>query len=113
MGRVYLPEEDLSQYGLEPNDLLTIAPDRGRLAQLLEFEAQRARDYYESADELIPLIHEDSRPALWVMVTIYKRLLEKIGEARYDVFHQRVRLSTFEKLSILAKGFGKSVLRTL
>jgi phytoene synthase len=116
MGRVYLPEEDLSRFGLAVDDLLQeggARVDRARLRSLLEFEAQRAREYYQSGIELIPLIHADSRPALWVLVTTYKRLLQKIAERQYDVLDERVRLSTGEKSSILGRGIVKSIFRTL
>jgi len=39
------------------------------------------------------------------MVTVYRRLLDRIAQRGYDVFSSRVQLSTAEKLSILAKGF--------
>jgi len=112
MGRVYIPEEDLHQYGLTLDEFLQ---DKGarlqqsRLALVLEFEAKRAREYYESATELIPLVHEDSQAALWVMVTIYRRLLEKIAEKKYDVLQGRVRLRGTEKMGILARGIIKSI----
>ena len=60
-----------------------------------------------SGEELIRYISEDSQPALWVLVTIYRRLLEKIAEKQYDVFTAKVALSTWEKLRILGKGFFK------
>ena len=53
---------------------------------MLALEADRAREFYASGDALIPYISEDSQPALWVLVTIYRRLLEKIAEKQYDVF---------------------------
>jgi phytoene synthase len=56
---------------------------------------------------LIPLVNEDSQPALWVLVTIYQRLLEKIAQKQYDVYAGKVRLTTFEKVSVLGKGFLK------
>ena len=56
---------------------------------------------------MIPLVNEDSQPALWVLVTIYQRLLEKIAQKQYDVFAGKIRLTTFEKLSVLGKGFVK------
>ena len=70
---------------------------RQRLRPVLEFEAQRAREYYRSADELLPLIDDDSQPALWTLVEIYRRLLERIAARNYDVFSERVKLSTAEK----------------
>ena len=106
MGRVYLPLEDLHKFELTPGDLQG-TPDRARLRSLLEMEADRASEFYKSGHELIPLVNEDSQPALWVLVTIYQRLLEKISQKHFDVFAGRVRLSTFEKLSVLAKGFVK------
>jgi phytoene synthase len=72
---------------------------------LLAFEADRAREFYKAGDELLAYISEDSQPGLWVLVTIYRRLLEEIAEKQYDVFTAKVSLSTWEKLRILAKGF--------
>ena len=106
MGRVYLPLEDLQRFELTPADLQG-KPDKNRLRSLLAVEADRARDFYKSGFELIPLINEDSQPALWVLVTIYKKLLEKIAQRQYDVYSGRIRLTRFEKLSILGKGFVK------
>ncbi len=109
MGRVYLPEEDLAKFGLSAGEL-TAASDPSqalaiRFAPLLAMEADRAREYYRSGEDLIPYIDEDSQPALWVLVTIYRRLLEKIAANQYDVFGGKIRLSTKEKLTILGKGF--------
>ncbi len=76
-----------------------------RFRPVLEFEADRARKLYRSADELIPLIDDDSQPALWTLVEIYRRLLDRIAARNYDVFSRRVSLSTAEKVGILARGF--------
>jgi 15-cis-phytoene synthase len=108
LGRVYLPVEDLEQSGISPADLKS-SPDAGRLRPLLELEARRAFENYRAANELLPLISEDSQPALWVLVTIYRSLLEKIARLNYDVFTRRVALTTREKLTILGKGFLKRI----
>jgi len=109
MGRVYLPEEDLARFGLATSDLMN-SPDPGRLRPVLAFEAERARECYAAGDELIPYISEDSRPALWVLVNIYRRLLERIAAKQYDVFTEKVALSRWEKLRVLGKGF---IMRTM
>ena len=103
MGRVYLPHEDLAKFNLCVSDVLT-SPDPARFRPLLAFEADRAREFYKAGDELLSYISEDSQPGLWVLVTIYRMLLEKIAEKHYDVFTAKVSLSTWEKLRILAKG---------
>jgi 15-cis-phytoene synthase len=103
LGRVYLPGKDLSEFGISATDIAGIGP--AHIRPLLELEAQRAFENYRAADELIPLIHEDSQPALWVLVTIYRSLLEKIVRLKYDVFTRRVSLTVWEKLKILSQGF--------
>jgi 15-cis-phytoene synthase len=104
MGRVYLPEEDLAKFGLSATELLS-TPDPARFRPLLALEADRARGLYQSGDQLIAYISEDSQPALWVLVNIYRRLLEKIAERQYDVFSGKVSLTVSEKLRVLGKGF--------
>lgn len=104
MGRVYLPEEDLARFGLSADELFA-KPDPVRFRSVLSFEAERARELYKSGDELIAYIAEDSQPALWVLVNIYRRLLEKIAQRQYNVFGRKISLTTWEKLRILGKGF--------
>ena len=108
MGRLYFPEEDLAEFGLSAADFA--APDAGRIRPLLAKQAERAREGYRAGEELIPLVNEDSQPALWVLITIYRRLLEKIASRQYDVFSERVGLSVREKLTILGKGYVKRLL---
>ncbi len=112
-GRVYLPAEDLARFGRSAAELGPHAAangfDPGGFRPVLELQAERARDFYRSADELLPLIDEDSQPALWVLVEIYRRLLAKIAARGYDVFGERVRLSAPEKLGILGRGLLRRV----
>src|SRR5271167_2078982 len=104
LGRIYLPEEDLAKFGLSAQELLS-TPDPARFRPLLALEADRARQLYQAGDQLIPYIAEDSQPALWVLINIYRRLLEKIAERQYDVFNGKVSLTVSEKLRVLGKGF--------
>ena len=106
MGRIYLPAEDLERFKIAPAEFRQAAiPER--LRWLLAAEADRAREYYGAARDLMPLIDEDSQPALWVLVTIYRRLLEKISDRKYDVFGRRISLTVREKVIILGKGVVK------
>jgi phytoene synthase len=106
MGRVYLPGEDLARFQIDPAELCAASiPER--LRWLLAAEADRAREYYHAATDLLPLIDEDSQPALWVLVSIYRRLLEKIARRQYDVFGKKISLSVREKVVILGKGLLK------
>ena len=104
MGRVYLPERDLQTFGVTPEDVVAW-PSLDRLQPVLQLEGERALVYYQAAQELIALVDDDSQPALWALVEIYRQLMEKIVAKKYDVFSERVRLTTSEKLRVLGKGF--------
>ncbi len=109
MGRIYIPEEDLARFNLgqeqfAPGTLSDPAKTQ-QLRPVLEYQADRARRYYESARWLMELIEEDSRAGLWVLVEIYSRLLKKITARNYDVFTERVSLTLWEKLKVLFRGF--------
>ena len=106
VNRIYLPEEDFARFGISAYELYS-PPRPTRFAPLLEFEAKRALEYYRAADQLIQLIDEDSQPALWVLATVYRRLLEKIIRRQYDVFHGRISLRRREKIAILMQGLWK------
>jgi phytoene synthase len=108
-GRVYLPVDLLDEFGESVDELRELAAgramterERGMLATL----AIRAEKYYLAANKLIPLLDRDSRAAMWVLVTIYHRLLDRIADRRMEVFRERVGLSTGEKLSVFARGAG-------
>jgi phytoene synthase len=73
------------------------------LRKLLEFEAKRARSYYQESAPLVGLIHPGSRASLKALIGIYSRLLEKIVAADYDVLSQRVRVPNWEKAWILLR----------
>src|SRR5581483_7584594 len=108
MGRIYIPADDLARFQRTAAELAPAAPGNGfdasRFRGVLELETFRARDHYQAAQKLLPLIDEDSRPALWVLVEIYRRLLEKIVARNYDVFTDRIRLSAREKGLLLLRG---------
>jgi squalene synthase HpnC len=102
MGRVYIPEEDLSQYGVKPEDFGRSEATLG-VRELLRFEADRAWRCYEEGAALLNLIEPESRPALWLLVHTYSALLARIEEQDFAVFGERVRLSKAEKLVFIAK----------
>jgi phytoene synthase len=102
LGRVYLPAEDLRRFGVTADDLRAGNRNEAFL-RLMRFEAARARAYYDESMPLLDLVAARSRPSLWALITIYSRLLERIEAANFDVFTQRVRLSSLEKSWILVQ----------
>ena len=106
IGRVYLPDEHIERFGLTREDLLR-GPERDeRFLELMAFEWTRADDYYREAAPLLELVDRRSRPALWAMMTIYHGVLLRIRGIQYDVYRTRARLTTWEKLGIVARAAG-------
>ena len=90
-GRVYLPAEDLERFGCD----LSAADDS--LNELVRFEADRARAWFESGLKLIPLLDRQSAACVSAMAGIYRRLLARIERRPDLVLRGRVSLPTWEK----------------
>jgi 15-cis-phytoene synthase len=106
-GRIYLPLEDMAEMGLAPADLLVAVREERALAamqKLLAKEIGRAREYYRAADQLVPLLDTDAQPAMEVLATIYRRLLERVAREPEAVLRERVSVHISEKLGILGRG---------
>lgn len=100
-GRVYLPAEDLEQFGVSE---LCTAPRSEAFTRLMKFEADRARGFYRQSQPLIGLVHKRSRPALRALTGIYSRLLERVEEGGFDV-SRRVSLPAAEKAWIVVRAW--------
>ena len=97
-GRVYLPAEDLAKFEVDPAALA--APDPSAmvgLARLIEFEAERARDWYAAGLRLLPMLDRRSAACTGAMAGIYRRLLERIVAQPEAVLQGRMSLSGREK----------------
>jgi phytoene synthase len=108
--RVYLPLEDLDAHNVTLDSLLhrvPAAPPTSNERALLAEIAGRAEEFYKSAQSLLQLIDRESRPALWVLVSIYHGLLKRMRCADYDVFSRRASVPMPQKLAILAVGLAR------
>ncbi len=100
--RIYLPLEDLARFNVTAEEIL-----RGlaspQATHLFHHQAERALSYFAKADlaweKMSSRERHLMRPAR-LMEAIYRTLLEKIQRDRYDVFHQRYRVSFLKKLCL-------------
>jgi len=97
--RVYLPAQDFARFQVSAE---TLEP-RDHFIRLMEFEANRAREYYGQSAPLVGLVGARSRPSLRALIGIYRRLLERIIASNYDVLARRIRVPTWEKLWVLGR----------
>jgi phytoene synthase len=108
-GRVYLPSEDLAKFdvALDMQDQSShpqaINPQFGRL---IEFEADRARDWYAAGLRLLPMLDRRSAACTGAMAGIYRRLLDRIAAQPAAVLRGRMSLSGGEKAMVAVKALA-------
>jgi phytoene synthase len=100
-GRIYLPAEDLAKFDCDP-DLLGQSTQAG-FVRLVEFEAERAREWYETGWKLLPMLDRRSAACTGAMAGIYRRLLERIAAEPAAVLRGRMSLSGREKATVAVK----------
>ena len=106
-GRVYLPAEDVERFGcaLGPGSPPPAA-DPGRFADLVRFEATRAREWYSTGLRLLPLLDRRSAACTAAMAGIYRRLLDRIAAAPSAVAGGRMSLPGWEKAWVAARSLA-------
>jgi 15-cis-phytoene synthase len=133
-GRVYLPSEDLAKFdcdsailgGTTPPDPAilggTTPPDPpalggtarppeppwppGEFVKLIEFEVERARDWYATGMALLPMLDRRSAACTGAMAGIYRRLLERIAADPAGVLRGRMSLSGREKAAVAVRALA-------
>jgi phytoene synthase len=102
--RIYLPQDELSRFGVSEADLKARKVTR-EFEELMRFQVQRVRDLYHRAEPLLSLIAPDARRCTCLMGSVYYRVLERIEESGYRVFGRRLGLSFGEKVGMVARTY--------
>ena len=103
-GRIYLPAEDLAKFDCDPATLDQAATPG--FIRLVEFEAERARDWYATGWKLLPVLDRRSAACTGAMASIYRRLLEQIAAEPAAVLRGRMSLSGQEKATVALKALS-------
>ncbi len=98
-GRVYLPQEDLKKFYYPESEIYANAYNLNFI-NLMQYEVERAKRYFERATEELDLDDKPSMFAARAMQHIYYKLLNKIADTKYDVYNNNIRVSNFEKIGI-------------
>jgi phytoene synthase len=104
-GRVYLPAEDLAKFDCDPATLNQPTPPPG-FTRLVEFEGDRARDWYATGWKLLGMLDRRSAACTGAMAGIYRHLLDRITADPAAVLRGRVSLSGREKALVAVKALA-------
>ena len=111
--RIYIPQEDLRRFNYTEQDLL-LGTLNSSFEELMRFEIQRARSYFELSSKLESLLPPRPGACVSVLRGLYERILRRIEAANYNVFRQRISLPVSQKLmltgSLWTQSLAKSVL---
>lgn len=98
-GRIYLPKEDLDKFNYNESDIFNSIYNEN-FQRMMKYQVERATDYFNAATDC--LNPEDKRAmfAARAMQHIYYRMLKKIVSAEYDVYNNKIKISTAKKVGI-------------
>ncbi len=106
-GRLYLPLDELSAFGLSKTDIALGRVDE-RWRNFMRFQIARNRQLYAEAQPGIHLLDKDGRFAIMAAANLYEAILRDIETHDYDVFHRRARTTTLGKLKRLPSIWWRS-----
>lgn len=97
--RIYIPLDELRMFDYSESDLINKVYNNNFIS-LMEYQANRAKTYFDKATHCLNFEDKASMFAARAMQHIYYRILERIIHAKYDVYNQNIKLSKFEKVGI-------------
>jgi phytoene synthase len=111
-GRIYLPIEEMESFGYSESDASQHLRN-GAFQKLMEFQASRARSYYQKAEPGLQLLDQRGRFAMKTAFDIYRKTLRHIAASNFDVFHRRRDVPAVERAWITARTMAGPITRSL
>ncbi|KAG9449620.1 hypothetical protein H6P81_009585 [Aristolochia fimbriata] len=109
-GRVYLPQEELAQFGLCDDDVLSrkvVSADE-RWKEFMKAQIRRARFYFNEAEEGASQLDKASRWPVWSSLMLYRQILDEIENNGFDNLTRRAYVSRGKKLLMLPLAYTRS-----
>jgi phytoene synthase len=103
-GRIYLPLNELSAYGVTQEMLYArvLTPE---IINALKFQIERVRSLQRQADAGIELLHPTSRPCIRAASELYCGIVDEVEAIGYDIFNKRAKTSTARRIRVAGKAY--------
>lgn len=117
--RIYLPLEELAQYGISEKDLANgmYSPTTGRMDErwqrFMAFQIGRARQCFADAEAGVDLLDQQARWPVWSALILYRQILDAIEANGYDNFTRRAYVPKWRKMASLPVALAKAALPQL
>ncbi|MEU8180334.1 phytoene/squalene synthase family protein [Micromonospora sp. NPDC049044] len=105
-GRTYLPDEDLTKFGVTRDELVEArARGRGtpRTRELIEYEVTRAQAHYAAAAPGITMLAPASQACMRTAYALYGGILDEVAAHDYDVFAKRAVVPQRRRMAVAAR----------
>jgi phytoene synthase len=106
-GRVYLPKDDLTAFGVTTDDLITGKVD-ANIRALIAYEISRAHELYHSAEPGIALLAPESRDCVRTAFRLYRGILDAVERSGYRVLDRRASVSLPRRLAVAAPAMARA-----
>jgi len=106
-GRIYLPKDDLTNFGVTADDLAAGHVD-ANIKALLAFEISRAHELYRSAEPGIDLLHPSSRDCVRTAFRLYRGILDAVERSGYRVLDRRAQVSLPRRMAVAAPAWVRA-----
>ena len=95
-GRIYLPQDEIKQYGYSEEELL-MGTINNQWKDLMAFQLNRAREWFQISEQGIKWLSGDARWPVWTSLRLYRKILNSIEKLDYDVFNNRAYVNRSAK----------------
>ncbi|CAN1335860.1 Phytoene synthase 2, chloroplastic (Fragment) [Linum perenne] len=109
-GRVYLPQDELAQFGISERDVLSRKVTEG-WREFMRAQITRARSYFNLAEEGASHLDDASRWPVWTALLVYREILDEIEENDYDNLNKRAYVGKAKKLLMLPLAYSRAQFR--
>ncbi|TMW90584.1 hypothetical protein EJD97_015502 [Solanum chilense] len=107
-GRVYLPQDELAQFGIRDEDVFARkVTDQWR--EFMKEQIRRARFYFNLAEEGASHLNKASRWPVWSSLILYRKILDAIEENDYDNLTKRAYVGRAKKLVTLPVSYARAL----
>jgi phytoene synthase len=107
-GRVYLPQDELAQFGVN-REMLEARKLTPEITAALKFQIERVRQLQREAKPGILQLAPSSRPCIEAASELYCGIVDEVEAIGYDIFNKRAKTSTARRMRVAGKAYVKAI----
>jgi phytoene synthase len=107
-GRVYLPLQELAQFGVD-RAMLERRKLTPEIIEALKFQIERVRQLQRESNAGIAFLDKESRPCIRAASELYCGIVDEVEAIGYDIFNKRAKTSTFRRARVAGAAYLQAI----